>query len=86
MVVLFPIAFPISILLDKLFGHEEDSPDISRNELEALMRLQNTKSLKINEESLETSVEPSQFSCKAEESTDNEQSTEKDLTGEEVVD
>ena len=40
--IFYPIAYPISILLDNLFGHEEESTNLKRHELEALMRLQIT--------------------------------------------
>eukprot|EP01041_Mallomonas_annulata_P001031 gene1031-2020_t len=40
MIIFYPIAFPISLFLDKLFGHEEESSNISRNELWALITLQ----------------------------------------------
>lgn len=39
--VLYPIAYPISKILDIIFGHEEED-DISRNELQALMILQSS--------------------------------------------
>ena len=42
----YPLAYPISILLDKIFGHEEESANISRGELEAWMRLQTSNSKK----------------------------------------
>eukprot|EP01041_Mallomonas_annulata_P001028 gene1028-2016_t len=38
----YPIAFPISKVLDYLFGAEEESSNIARDELEALILLQNT--------------------------------------------
>ena len=40
MFIFYPIAFPISKILDCAFGIEEDSPNIARNELGALMKLQ----------------------------------------------
>eukprot|EP00607_Mallomonas_marina_P002778 CAMPEP_0182425750 /NCGR_PEP_ID=MMETSP1167-20130531/12237_1 /TAXON_ID=2988 /ORGANISM="Mallomonas Sp, Strain CCMP3275" /LENGTH=469 /DNA_ID=CAMNT_0024606717 /DNA_START=293 /DNA_END=1702 /DNA_ORIENTATION=+ len=38
--ILYPVAYPISILLDQLFGHEEGDAILTRSELHALMRLQ----------------------------------------------
>lgn len=42
--VLYPIAYPISRLLDWLLGEDEASTDLSRKELEALFVLQSKKS------------------------------------------
>lgn len=38
--VLYPIAYPISLILDYIFGEEEESSNMTRKELEALMLLQ----------------------------------------------
>jgi len=43
MTVLYPIAYPVSKILDYLFGTEEESPNIPREELGALMRLQSAE-------------------------------------------
>jgi hypothetical protein len=40
MYFLYPIAYPVSLILDYVFGDEPDSPKLSRSELEALMTLQ----------------------------------------------
>ena len=41
MYFLYPIAYPISLLLDKVFGDGTEAPSkMSRNELEALMTIQ----------------------------------------------
>lgn len=43
MIIFWPIAYPISKALDKVFGDEESSSYMSRDELHALMTLQQTK-------------------------------------------
>jgi CBS domain containing-hemolysin-like protein len=40
-IVFYPVSYPISALLDRAFGHDERASTISRDELEALMILQN---------------------------------------------
>lgn len=44
MFILWPVACPLSMLLDYLFGREEASPNVPRDELEALMTLQQPSS------------------------------------------
>lgn len=48
MSVLSPIAFPISKLLDKAFGENESTSNMSRDELEALLILQNERAVDEN--------------------------------------
>jgi hypothetical protein len=43
LLLFYPIAYPISLLLDYLFGQEDDSGSMSRDELEALVLLQGEK-------------------------------------------
>jgi hypothetical protein len=38
--VLWPISYPISLVLDYLFGHHEMSAQVTRDELQGLMLLQ----------------------------------------------
>lgn len=40
MKVLYPIAYPISLVLDNVFGEVDEQPKMSRSELKALMTLQ----------------------------------------------
>jgi hypothetical protein len=40
MKALYPIAYPISLVLDNVFGEVDEQPKMSRSELKALMTLQ----------------------------------------------
>ena len=49
----YPVSYPISVVLDRTFGHEDKASTISRDELEALMILQNPQHRKAFGRSIE---------------------------------
>lgn len=48
--ILYPVAFPISKLLDRWFGEDEESPSMTRTELEALVLMQQAHRLNVDKQ------------------------------------